>query len=144
RSTDPSWKEPDIFRVVATVDNTQITTNLPAPYDSFTLNARQQKSFAATTGFQLKASNAVEVASYLVSQHFVKQGYIGDPSQLLHPAAEQFRKSYVFMIPGTFQSNYIVLAKPKTATVMLDGQPLTGAEFSNCVYAPIGTIAGTE
>jgi hypothetical protein len=144
RSTDPTWKEPDIFRVVATVDNTLITTNLPAPYDSFTLNARQQKSFAATTGFQLKASNAVEVASYLVSQHFVKQGYIGDPSQLLHPAAEQFRKSYVFMIPGTFQSNYIVLAKPKMATVMLDGQPLTGAEFASCVYAPIGTVAGTE
>ena len=30
RSTDPGWKEPDIVRVVATVDNTQITTNLPA------------------------------------------------------------------------------------------------------------------
>jgi hypothetical protein len=144
RSTDPTWKEPDIFRVVATADNTLITTNLPAPYNSFTLNARQQKTFAATSGFALKASNAVEIASYLVSQQFVKQGYIGDPSQLLHPAAEQHRKSYVFLIPGTFQSNYIVMAKPKAASVTLDGIPLAQTEQSNCVYAPIGTVANVE
>jgi hypothetical protein len=144
RSTDPSWKEPDIIRVVATTDNTQITTNLPAPYDSFTLGARQQKTFAATTGFSLKASNAIQVASYLVSQRFVKQGYIGDPSQILHPAAEQHRKSYVFIVPATFTSNYIVMAKPKAAQVVLDGVSLAMAELSGCVYAPIGVVAGTE
>jgi len=142
RSTDPSWKEPDIVRVVATVDNTMITTNLPAPYNSFTLNARQQKTFAATTGFALKATNAVQVATYLVSQHFVKNGYIGDPSQLLIPAAEQHRKDYVFLIPGTFQKNYIVLAKPLDAMVILDGFPLAMQEQGTCVYAPIGTVAG--
>ncbi len=144
RSTDPSWKEPDIVRVVATVDGTQITTNLPAPYDSFTLNAREQKTFAATTGLALKASNAVQVATYLVSQQFVKQGYIGDPSQLLIPAAEQHRKDYVFLVPDTFQSNYIVLAKPTDAKVMLDGFPLEMAEFANCVTGPIGQVAGID
>jgi hypothetical protein len=144
RSTDPSWKEPDIVRVVATVDNTQITTNLPAPYNSFTLAANQQKTFAATTGFTLKATNAVQVATYLVSQQFVKQGYIGDPSQLLIPAAEQHRKDYVFLIPGTFQSNYIVMAKPVDAMIMLDGFPLAMQELANCVYAPIGNVAGID
>lgn len=142
RSTDPTWKEPDIVRVVATVDNTMITTNLPAPYDSFTLNAREQKTFAATTGFALKSSNAVQVATYLVSQQFVKNGYIGDPSQLLIPAAEQHRKDYVFLIPDTFQSNYIVLAKPVDASIVIDGIPLAMVEFSNCVKGPIGTVAG--
>jgi hypothetical protein len=144
RSTDPSWKEPDIFRVVATVDNTLIETNLPAPYNSFTLNAREQKTFAATQGFTLKASNAIQVASYLVSQHFIPQGYIGDPSQLLHPAAEQHRKDYVFLIPSTFQSNYIVMAKPKAASIILDGVPLMMVEQSGCKYEPIGTVAGVE
>jgi len=142
RSTDPTWKEPDIVRVVATVDNTQITTNLPAPYNSFTLNARQQKTFATTTGFALKSSNAIQIATYLVSQHFIKNGYIGDPSQLLIPAAEQHRKDYVFLIPSTFQQNYIVVAKPVDAQVMLDGFPLAMQEFANCVTAPIGVVAG--
>jgi hypothetical protein len=144
RSTYSNWTEPDIVRVVATVDGTQITTNLPAPYDSFTLNAREKKTFAATTGFALKASNAVEVSTYLVPQHFVKQGYIGDPSQLLIPAAEQHRKDYVFMIPTTFEKNYIVLAKPVDAMIMLDGFPLEMQEFANCVTGPIGNVAGID
>jgi hypothetical protein len=144
RSTDPSWKEPDIVRVVATTDNTTITTNLPAPNNSFTLNARQQRTFAATTGFTLSASNAVQVATYLVSQRFVKNGFIGDPSQLLIPAAEQHRKDYVFLVPTTFSQNFIVVAKPVNAMIMLDGLPLAMVEFANCVWAPIGTVAGID
>ncbi|MDB4959946.1 MAG: hypothetical protein JWO36_7515, partial [Myxococcales bacterium] len=144
RSTDATgWKEPDIVRVLATVDNTHVTTNLPAPNNAFVLMAKQQKSFAATAGFTLSSDQAVEVAQYLVSQHFVKHGYIGDPSQLLIPAAEQHRKDYVFLIPATFQANYIVFAKPVDAMVVLDGSPLATQEQSGCVTAPIGTIQGT-
>jgi hypothetical protein len=143
RSTDSTgWKEPDIIRIVGTVDNTHITTNLPAPNNSFTLGARQVKSFAATTGFSLVSDQAIEVSQYLVSQHFVKHGYIGDPSQLLIPAAEQHRKDYVFLVPGTFQKNYIVFAKPSDANVMLDGQSLAASEFA-CVTAPIGMLGTT-
>ncbi len=144
RSTDPSWKEPDIFRVVATVDGTVIETNLPPPNNQFTLDAREQHTFAATTGFSLKASNAIQIASYLVSQQFVKDGWTGDPSQLLHPAAEQHRKEYVFLIPATFTTNYIVFAKPKAGMVTLDGVPLAMLEQSGCTYAPIGMVANVE
>lgn len=143
RSTHPTWTEPDIIRVVGTADGTAITTSLPAPYDSFTLNAREDKTFAATTGFTLSATAAVQVSSYLVSQHFVKDGYTGDPSQILIPAAEQHRKDYVFLVPATFTTNYGVFAKPVDAQVTLDGIPLDGVEFSSCVRAPIGTVAGT-
>jgi len=143
RSTDSSgWVEPDIVRVVATLDGTVITTNLPAPNDTITLQARQQKSFAATTGFTMESNLPIEVATYLVSQHFVKHGYIGDPSQLLMPAAEQFRKDYVFLIPGTFQSNYIVMAKPSNANIVLDGLPL--AMQQNCYTGSIGTVGGVQ
>jgi hypothetical protein len=143
RSTDTSgWKEPDIVRVVGTVDNTTVTTNLPAPNDHFTVGKNQQHTFAATTGFAMSSDQAIEVATYLVSQHFVKHGYIGDPSQLLMPAAEQFRKSYVFLVPGTFQANYIVLAKPTDANVSLDGAPL--ADVQGCYTGAIGTVAGTD
>jgi hypothetical protein len=145
RSTDPTgWLEPDIVRVVATVDGTVITTNLPAPYNSITLNARQQKTFAATRGFTMSSNNAIEVATYLVPQQFVKHGYTGDPSQLLMPAAEQYRKDYVFLIPSTFQSNYIVMAAPVTASIMLDGMPLAMQENLGCYTGPIGTVANVE
>jgi hypothetical protein len=141
RSTDTTgWVEPDIVRVVGTVDGTVVTTNLPAPFASFTVDNHKQKTFAATKGFAMSATNAIEVASYLVPQHFVKHGYIGDPSQLLLPAAEQFRKDYVFLVPATFQANYIVVAKPVATTILLDGLPL--AMTLGCYTAPIGMVAG--
>jgi hypothetical protein len=144
RSTDQNgWIEPDIVRVLATADATNVTTNLPPPYDHFTLAAREQKTFGATTGFTLSADKAVEVGSFLVPQHFVKHGQIGDPSQITLPAAEQFRKDYVFLVPSTFQDNFMAIAKPADAMVILDGIPLAQIEFSMCTTGPIGTVAGT-
>lgn len=144
RSTYSNWTEQDIVRVVASGDNTTITTNLPAPYDSFKLNAREYKTFMANSGFVLTADQAVQVAQYLVPQHFLKTGGIGDPSQLLIPAAEQHRKDYVFLVPATFEKNYAVFAKPVGAKIMLDGKALDGGDFSTCPRAPIGTIAGVQ
>lgn len=143
RSTHATWKEPDIIRVVGSVDGTLVTTTLPPPNNMFTINARQDKTFPATVGFALSASAPVQVASYLVSQHFVKYGYVGDPSQVLIPAAEQHRKEYVFLVPDTFQVNYAVFSRPVGSTVSMDGNSLDAAEFSDCVKAPIGIVAGT-
>ncbi|MCW5807380.1 MAG: IgGFc-binding protein [Deltaproteobacteria bacterium] len=140
RSTYPNWVEPDIVRIVGAADNTVVTTNLDPPYNSFTINAREKKTFAATRGFTISATNAIQVATYLVSQHFVKRGYIGDPSQLLIPAAEQHRSDYVFLVPATFQSNYAVFARPVGATIMIDGMSIDAGDFSSCPRAPIGMI----
>ncbi|MFT3692535.1 MAG: IgGFc-binding protein [Kofleriaceae bacterium] len=140
RSTNPNWKEPDIVRVIATVDNTVVTTNLPAPYNSISLSRNQQKTFASTTGFTMSANNPVEVSTYLVPNDFVTQGWIGDASQLLMPAAEQFRKDYVFLVPGSFTNNYIVVAMPTNAAVMIDGAPI-GSQ-PGCYTGPIGDVMG--
>jgi hypothetical protein len=143
RSTDPSgWVEPDIIRVVGSVDGTVVTTSLPAPYNSFVVNARQKVTFAAKTGFTLSATAAIQVGSYQVSQQFVKHGQTGDPSMLTIPAAEQHRKDYVFLVPDTFERNFAVFAKPVDANIILDGLPLNSVEFSACVTAPIGLVVG--
>jgi hypothetical protein len=141
RSTDPTWKEPDIVRVVATVDNTTVHTSLAAPYNSFTLQANKQLTFAATTGFTLSSDKAIQVGQILVSQQFIPMGFIGDPSLLMIPAAEQHRKQYVFLVPSTFRDNYIVLARPAAANITFDGMPL--AALPGCYTGPIGTVAGT-
>ena len=119
-----------------------VTTNLPPPYNSFTVNARQKVTFAAKTGFTLSATAAIQIGSYQVSQQFVKHGFTGDPSMLTIPAAEQHRKDYVFMVPDTFDKNFAVFAKQVGANIFLDGISLTSAEFSQCVIAPIGSVLG--
>jgi hypothetical protein len=141
RSTDPTgWVEPDIIRVVGTVDGTHVTTSLPGPFAQFTVDATKQVTFAATTGFTIDSDGPIEVAQYLVPQHFVKHGYIGDPSSLLIPAAEQHRKQYVFLVPGTFQSNFIVFARPMGSSIVLDGMPLD--QIPGCTTAPVGMVGG--
>ncbi|HPH68059.1 MAG TPA: IgGFc-binding protein [Kofleriaceae bacterium] len=140
RSTDPSWTEPDIVRVLATEDNTTVTTTAPG-VGTFTLNKGKQRTFPATAAFTLSADKAIMVAQVLVSQHYIPDGFIGDPSMLILPTAEQYRKDYVFLVPGTFRDNYVVMSKPVDAAVVLDGTPL--GMRSNCKTAPIGTVAGT-
>lgn len=140
RSTDPSWKEPDVYRVLASEDGVQVTTSLGGDLASFTLNAGEFKPLWADRGFTLSASGAVTVGQVLISQQRIPQGGIGDPSLLIFPAAEQHRKDYVFLVPTTFAVNYFVLAKPVTGTFTVDGQSL--GEFPDCTRAPIGTVQG--
>ena len=138
RSTDPSYREPDLYRVLASDDGVQVTTNLPPPYDAFTLDAGQFKAFHADRGFTLRATGAVTIGQVLVSQGRIPDGGIGDPSLIIFPAAEQHRKDYVFLVPTTFRDNYMVLAKPVTGTFTIDGRPL--GELADCTRGPIGTV----
>lgn len=141
RSTDPSWTEPDIIRVVGTVDGTNVTTNLPSPYDHFTVGANQKVTFAVTTGFVATSDQPIELAQYLISQDYVVSNPIGDPSSLLIPAAEQHRKEYVFLVPATFEVNYIVLARPVGANITLDGTNIDQIEL-DCSIEAMGELNG--
>lgn len=142
RSTDPNWKEPDIYRVLATENGTVVTTNLPPPDNSFSLDAGQHHDFSAQVGFALSATAAVEVVKILVPQRYIPDGYIGDPSFALHPAAEQFRSDYTFLVPDTWQDNYMVLSRPADVNIMFDGAPLGNGEFDGCYTGPIGPVQG--
>lgn len=142
RSTDPNYEEPDIYRILATEDNTRVTTNLPAPFDSFTLNAGEYKALYAYNGFTVHADGgAIMVGQFLLSQGYIPQGGIGDPTFVVFPAADQHRKEYVFLVPTTFQDNYMVLAKPDTASVEIDG---SGEFGPDCDIRPIGPVNGIQ
>ncbi len=141
RSTNPNWKEPDVYRVMATVNGTMVETNLGGSLSSFALNAGEWKAFGANHGFTLKATGgAIMVGQFLISQDYIPDGGTGDPTFVVFPAAEQHRKEYVFLVPTTFSSNYMVLSKQENATIDIDGSPL--AEFNNCTTAPIGQVNG--
>lgn len=141
RSTNPNWAEPDIYRVLATTNGTNIETNLGGAFASFTLNAGEWKAFYADHGFTLKSNGgAVMLGQFLVSQDLIPDGGTGDPTFVVFPAAEQHRKDYTLLIPTTFSSNYMVLAKPQNAGITVDGQSL--AEFNNCTTGIVGVVNG--
>jgi hypothetical protein len=142
RSTDPGYKEPDLYRILATKDNTVVTTSLPSPFDRFELNGGEHAEFHAYEGFTAEATGgAIMLGQFLVSQGMIPQGGIGDPTFIVYPAADQHRKHYVFLVPTTFTDNYMVLAKPDSASILIDGQAL-GEFQTQCTMAPIGSING--
>jgi hypothetical protein len=139
RSTHATYEEPDIYRVLATVDGTMVRTSLPAPYDQFALNAGEFKAFHAYNGFTIESTGgAIMVGQFLLSQGYVPGG-IGDPSFIVFPAADQHRSEYVFLVPTTFEDNYMVLVRPDTAGLEIDGLTEFGPD---CEVRPIGDLDG--
>jgi hypothetical protein len=142
RSTDPSWQEPDIYRIVATENGTTVTTSL-ADFPEFNLDAGEYATFHSDHGFTIESQGgAIIVGQILVSQQYIPDGYIGDPTMVIFPPAEQHRLTYVFLVPPTFQDNYVTLAVPSTGTIELDGE--TPGEFNAmCDMVEIGMLDTT-
>lgn len=61
---------------------------------------------------------------------------LGDPSQSMSVAVEQYRKKYVFLAPDDYDVNYVDVVMPLTAQVTLDGGPL------GVTPTPLGTEFG--
>ncbi|MBU1218319.1 IgGFc-binding protein [Myxococcota bacterium] len=143
RSTHSTYREPDIYKVLGTVDNTTVTTSLPSPDNQFTLGAGEARTFYAYDGFTMESTGgAIMVGQYIVSQGYVPGG-IGDPTFIVFPAVDQHREDFVFLIPTSFQDNYMVLAAPDSAQVTIDGNGL--GEFQTvCVVTPIGIMNGVN
>ena len=114
-----TWREPDIYRVMADRVRTTITTNLPGAEASFTLEPGQWREFYANRSFVMRADGPVSIEQILVSQGWVDDwipGHGGDPSMILFPPYEQYRESYVFLTPSTFSANYVVISMPSGTT----------------------------
>src|SRR5262245_4756300 len=139
RSKHPGYEEPDLYRILASVNGTTVRTSLDPPYDQFMLDAGKIATFYAYSGFTVEATGgAIMLGQYLVSQDLVPGG-IGDPSFMVFPAVDQYRDHYVFLVPTTFTDNYMVVVMPVSATVDLDG---SGEFPPQCDTRNIGTING--
>jgi len=52
----------------------------------------------------------------------------GDPSLIILPPIEQFRNSYVFLTPDKYSFDFIRIAAPRAAVVVLDGRSVDEIE----------------
>jgi hypothetical protein len=90
-------------------------------------------TFSATKDFFISGDQPFAVSSEQLSAEVVDPlglfnplGPSGDPSLSFFSAVEQFRLKYLFLAPTDYATNYVVVALPTGATVMLDGAPATG------------------
>jgi hypothetical protein len=133
--------EVEYVRVVAVSDDTEVTTTLSPPNDRFVLAARESRLLDATQDFELFSTTGrpVSVLQALPSQQAVGiPSYPvrypgGDPSLIMVPPIEQYRRDYVFLTPDRYAFDYVVVVAPFGAEVRLDGVELLAR---GCLASP--------
>ena len=134
RSTG-SFREPDILRFLGVAEPAVVTTNLPSPWDSFTLAPGEVKTTWTQNNIVVSSTKPVMVGQILVSNQYVDGPAIGDPSLTVFPPVEQYRTEYVFLAPDGWDQSWVVITTPIIGKITVDGVPATG-----CIVEPAGTI----
>lgn len=134
-----SYIEPDYIRFMGVATAAVITTNLPPPDASFTLAPGATRDILVTKDFVAEASQPVAIGQVQVSMGYTED-FIGDPSLSVFPAIDQFRKDYLFLVPGSWNKNYVVISMPENTAITIDGTPIGGS----CTSATIGMLDGVN
>jgi predicted NAD/FAD-dependent oxidoreductase len=114
----------DIFRYVATEDNTVITT-VP-DLGSATLNKGQFLEVSTNIPHIVSGTKPFYGYQFLVSQNSgVPVAATGDPSMMSMPVIDQFQVNYTFLVPNSFQNNFINLVAPTGTIISLNGSVLS-------------------
>ena len=139
--------EPEFWRILATGEDTSITTNLPPPNNFFILQGGQSIIIKSERDFTIEASNAIAVAQVPGSQQTTGipdtlQGGIrppgGDPSLILLPPVQQWRERYLFLVPNKYAFDFLLIAAPTNANILYDSLPI--ADVLDCEFEPIGEL----
>lgn len=138
RSTS-GYKEPDIIRFVGAAEPANVTTTLPAPFNSFTLQPGEVRTTWAQDNITVTSDVPILVGQFLVSQGYVDGPLLGDPSMTILNPVDQYRTEYVILTPGSWTQNWVVINAEVGATVTIDGVAATG-----CTITPSGTIDGVS
>lgn len=131
-SCDP----PDYVRVLADQDDTEITIT-PAVAGPFQLDGGEWEEFSITESVEINATKPVLVGQFLRSSNADECDSEGDPAFVLQVPVQQFRCSYVFLTPDTYDTDYVNIIAPVGAEVRLDGTlvdlstvPVGGGDFT--------------
>jgi len=136
RSTS-GWREPDVLRFLGVAEAAEVTTNLPAPYDKFTLAPGEVVTTSAQDNVVVTATKPVMIGQFLISQGYVEGAVTGDPAFTVFPPVDQYRTEYIILTPGGWNSNHVVMSAPLGAQISIDGV------LASCPTEPAGTIEGT-
>lgn len=138
RSTT-GFREPDILRFVGAAEQATVTTNLPAPFDTFNILPGEVKTTWTQNDVVITATKPVMVGQILVSNQYVDGANIGDPSLTVFPPVDQFRTEYVILTPGSWSQNWVVISAEVGSSVTLDG-----TDSTSCLTESAGTIGQTN
>jgi hypothetical protein len=114
---------PDFWRIVSNEPNT--TVQLPSNVGGTVVlkNAGDSKLIETTASFSISADKPISVGQFLASSLY-NADHKGDPSFILSVPKEQYRDNYDFMVPSSFNENFITIIMPVNTVLTLDNATL--------------------
>ena len=162
----------DYVRILATEDATTLTFSpatpeqiaVPSGWTAFTvnpvkttINAGEYSEFYFKGTLTVSANNPIMVAQYLTAANMLSAecqtgdydyhvaNCPGDPAMMLIPPAEQFRKEYKFLTPGSYANNYATIVMTTGEAPVLNGKAVTGiTEITGTAYSYAIVDLGNE
>ncbi len=123
----PRGVESDIWRIIASTDGTTLTMDPPQGNPPM-LNRGEFYEFSSTGDFKIEANHPILVAQYMTGSSTTNAADSGDPAMLLTVPARQYRRDYVFLVPDTYDDDWVTIVYPDGAAPMLDGEPIDVAQ----------------
>lgn len=136
---------PDIVRVVSSHDANRVTFQPPV-HDEVILNRGEHMEFVADTDFIVTGTQALMVAQFLVGQSYNElNATTGDPAMALGIPDAQWRNSYAFLTPNSYEQDFVNVIAPTGAPVTLDDVAVmdwTVIEGTNLSSARVSVLPG--
>ena len=138
--TPSAAMEPNLLRIVAVRANTSITFSPASVHAPVTLAASGDSiEFEVRQPVEINASDAVEVAQFLVGANFDPSNPIpvnGDPDMVLVPPVEQFESRYEFVTARDFTATTAIIIAPHGEPLLFDDAPL--------LDPPVASVGGYD
>lgn len=141
-------REPEWIRVVATAGRTRVRTTLEPPHDDFMLSERGDRILTANRDVLIRADGPIQVLQVIGSQGVTgipRQYPGGDPSIIVLPPVQQYRRDYIFLTPDKYLFDFVTIIAPRDARIRFDGGDLPDScETSSVVgFNPTGATSGS-
>jgi len=138
-STQSLNGEPNLIRVFSSNDDNLIQFT-PAVQAPVTLNAGEWVEFEASESFRVTGTRGLQVLQFLVGQVYggvpPEDDPYGDPSMSLVPPEDQYRTSYTFLTPASYDRHFVSVVARVGQEVILNGAPVQGlTEISGTGWA---------
>jgi hypothetical protein len=126
----------EVFRVIATSETgARVQTTLDGDDGTFELEGiGSMRELLSARDFLLESDAPVMLSNISPSQVAAgvpRQLPGGDPSMLIIPPVEQYRRDYVFLTPESYAFDFLRIIAPRDAEVVLDDRDIERAACSN-------------
>ncbi len=145
----------DTWRVLSGANGTNVNLVPPLAGPFKNLKKGQWVEFQTAQSFEVNSNNPILVGHYMQGSNYAGHDNacgttgIGDPAMTLVVPVQQYMQEYVFLIPSTYQQDYLNVIKKKGSTVLLDGnqvnQPFTAVGIDGAwLVAQVPVADGTH